>query len=171
MKHGKSYTWTIIWTICSPALPETPEIPNKARKMWEFLFFKSLAVVLLRAHLHSANPSHNSWAGFWKEHTISTLMNQILNIWVGFIVYFIDNFIYLLLEDLPKSLFPSGNRHRKSRKKKGRFPPPHRLFSHPVFCKRLQGIKKCTQGLRPLRATEELGAPGCRNQRFLSRNL
>lgn len=83
----------------------------------------------------------------------------------------IDNFIYLLLEDLPKSLFPFGNRHGKSRKKKGKVLLLHRLISQPVFCKGLQGIKQCTQGLRPLQATEELGASGHRNQRFLSRNL
>lgn len=143
------------------------KLPARQRKH-EFLFFKAQASW---AHLHSANPSHNTWAEFWKENVTPVLMNPILNIWVCFAVHFIDTFIYLLLEDVPKSTFPSGNRHRKSRKKKGKVLPLHRLFSQPVFCKKLPGIKKCTQGLRPLQATEELGAWGCRNQRFLSRNL
>lgn len=83
-------------------------------------------------------------------------------------MYLIDNFLYLLLQDLPKMLFPSGSRHRKSRKKKkGRFSLFTGSFPNLFSAKDYKALKKkCTQGPRPLWATEELGASGCRNQKI-----
>lgn len=75
MKYGKSYTQTSFGQF----LPSSPWDSWNSQQGKEnvgiFFFFHASW-----AYLHSANHSHDSWAGFWKKNMISALMNQILNI-------------------------------------------------------------------------------------------
>lgn len=165
MKYGKSYTQTSFGQFL-PSSPWDSWNSQQGKENVGIFFFFSCQLST-RAF---CKPQPWQLSRILEEKRDFSPHESNIKYWVGFIVYFIDNFIYLLPQDLPKSLFPSGNSTESRGRRKGGFPSPQ-APSQPVFCTRLQGIRKCAQGLRPLRATEELGAPGYRNQRFLSRNL